>query len=199
MGIAARQGGGVYVGYGSGYPTFTSVNLWRVGSSAPAIRIGARSASDVNVTPSSEGRLWLMWHTSSRLYFARTNKAATRVGKLRVIAPPSGTSTIWKLNGEGSRGPLDAFASVSTSGSLATWHQQVLQALELKATGGKKKATFSVTDAGDPVAGAKVTVGGKTLTTNAAGKATAKLRKGPYGARATMAGYVTASARVRVR
>jgi len=118
---------------------------------------------------------------------------------VRVIAAPSGTTSIWKLNGEGSLGALDAFTSVSTSGSLATWHQQVLPALNVKTTGGKKKATFVVTDAGDPVAGASIAVGGKKLTTNAAGRATVALRKGAYRARATSAGYVAGAASVRVR
>jgi len=74
--IVARAGGGVYVGYGSGYPTFTTVNIWRVGSAAPSIRIAARGAQDVNLAAGPDGRLWLMWHTSDRLNLARTNRAA---------------------------------------------------------------------------------------------------------------------------
>ena len=115
------------------------------------------------------------------------------------MAPPSGTTTIWKVGGDGALGPLDVLASVSAGGGLATWHTQVLPRLQLKAVGSKKKATFTVTDAGDPVAGATVRAGGKRLTTNAAGKASGAFKAGRLAAAATKAGYTGASAAARVK
>ena len=198
--IAARVGGGVYVGSGAGYPTYATVNLWRVGTGAPVLTIPARGAQDVNIAAAPEGRLWLMWHRNNRLYVTRTNKAATRVGPAFSIAGPGGASTTWKLAGDGSLGPLDVVASVTNGDGLATWHTQVLPRLQLRAAGGKKRAVLMVTDAGDPVASATVRVGGKRLTTSAAGTAATALKPGRFAATATKAGYGgAATAKVRVR
>jgi hypothetical protein len=191
--IVARAGGGAYVGYGAGYPTYKTVDLWRFGSPRPAIAIPAAGAGDVSVAASTDGRLWLMWHQSGTIHATRTNKAATRAGAVVAVKPPPGTSTIWKLAGEGSLGPLDVLASVSTPGSLATWHTQVLPQLTLAASGGKI-LHFRVTDAGDPVAGATVKVGGKTLPTDSAGRAHVDLRRGKVSAAASAAGYASSAA-----
>jgi hypothetical protein len=210
MAITARLGApGVYVAYGSGYPTFATVNLWRHGTGNAIVVAKAARAEDVSIAAAPEGRLWVMWWRTGRLYATRSNKAATRFGPLASLAPPAGTSSIWKLKGEGSLGPLDLFASVSTSGSLAFWHQQVLPGLTLSAKPAKVSAkkggtvTFTVADAGDPVAGATVTVGKKSLTTNAKGKATLKVAKkskrATLKAAAKKTGYRPASAKLGVR
>jgi hypothetical protein len=197
--ITARSGGGVYVAYGAGYPTFATVNLWRVGAAAPTFAVGARGAQDVNISAAPEGRLWLMWHRNGRLYATRTNKAATRVGPVSSVAPPGGATTIWKAGGDGALGPLDLFASVSSGGGLATWHTQVLPRLQLQATGGKRKGSFVVTDAGDPVAGAVVKAGGKRFTTNGAGRASGALKAGRNSAVVSKPGYRNMPVQFRVR
>jgi hypothetical protein len=196
IGITARVGGGAYVAYGAGYPTFKSVNLWRFGSAKPVFSIPAEGAQDVNIAAAPAGRLWLMWHQDASIYATRTNRAATRVGAPVLVKPPPGTDTVWKVSGEGSVGPLDLLANVSSPGSTATWHTQVLPRLSLTATGGKI-LRFRVTDAGDPVAGAKVRIGSRTLTTDSAGRAQVDLPKGKLSATATATGY-SASAAVRV-
>jgi hypothetical protein len=110
----------------------TPVSAWattfgtRDGAKAPAITIKARGAQDVNIASAPGGRLWLMWQRGGLIYVTRTNAAATKAGPVHSVKPPAKTSTIWKLSGEGSRaGVLDLLASVSTPGSLATWHTQV--------------------------------------------------------------------------
>jgi hypothetical protein len=124
--IASRKGGGVYVGYAAGYPTAVTVNLWKHGAKAPAIKIGAKGAEDVNIASAPGGRLWLMWHRGNVIYVTRTNAAATKAGPVQKVKPPAKTSTIWRLSGEGSRaGGLDLLAHVTTPGSTATWHTQV--------------------------------------------------------------------------
>jgi hypothetical protein len=105
---------------------------------------------------------------------------------------------VWRLKGEGSLGLLDVLAHVSTSGSLATWHTQVRPGLLLSVTPGAT-TRFRVTDAGDPVSGASIKVGKRTLRTNAAGLARAKLGKGRFSATASKAGYVPAKASFRRR
>jgi hypothetical protein len=90
---------------------------------------------------------------------------------------------------------LDLLASVGTGSALATWHTQVRPPLALSASRSKAKVTFRVTDAGDPVAGATVKVAGKSLKTNASGRATTTLRGGGT-ATASKGSYAPASARV---
>ena len=99
-----------------------------------------------------------MWHEggSNELFARRTNKAATRFGPVVTIKPPASTSSVWKLKGEGTRGPLDLLAAVSTGSSLAAWHTQVLPPLSIGAKKGADDVTFTVSDASDPVTGAKV-------------------------------------------
>jgi hypothetical protein len=211
MAITGRLGAaGVYIAYGVGYPTFRTVNLWRHGSSKSKVVAKANGARFVNIAAAPEGRLWVMWMRSNRLYATRSNRAATKFGPIAVLRPPAGTSSIWKLKGEGSPGPLDLFTSVTTrSAGLAFWHQQVRPPLTLSAKPAKLSAktggtvTFAVTDVGDPVSGATVSVGKKSLTTNAKGKATLKIAKnskrGTLAVSAKKAGYRPAFAKVAVR
>ena len=63
-----------------------------------------------------------------------------------------------------------------------------------------RRLTLRVTDAGDPVAGASVTVAGRTLRTTANGKASGLFPSTgkQAGAKATKAGYAVATTRVRL-
>lgn len=196
--LVARSAGGLYVAFCSGYPTCRSVRLWKVGSGAPRTVANGATIEDVNASPAPEGRIWVMWQSSSkkRLYARRSNRAATRFGPVTVIKPPSGTTSIWKVGGEGSLGTLDLLVSVSTSNSLATWHTQVRPRLSLGCKGGKI-VSCTVTDAGDPVAGAKVKIGGKNLISNAQGKIAANVAPGLLTVVASKGGYKGASTRVR--
>ncbi len=90
---------------------------------------------------------------------------------------------------------------------MAFWHTQVRPGLTLAARPRTftRRATvvFTVTDAGDPVEGARVKVDGKSATTDGEGRA--EITLGPYGsarrltARAAKAGYGAASVRLRVK
>jgi hypothetical protein len=209
VGITGRIGaGGVYIGYTSGSPV-TGVRLWRYGAAGPAFTIAAPRARFAHVAAAPNGRLWLMWARGDRLYFTRTDKDATEHGDVFSIAAPPGTTSIWRLNGEGSRGPLDVLAHVSTAGSLATWHTQVLPPLEVtakpdrvSAAGAKGRPTIGVTvkvtDAGEPVRGVKVALAGVTKTTNVQGVARFTVRRGrTYTATATQRGYRKDTAKVK--
>lgn len=199
--LVARAGGGVYLAYCSGYPSCTQVLLWRIGG-APRLIAKGPDIEDVNLTRGPDGRLWVIWQDGTRrqFYAARTNKPATKVGAIVTVPPPPGTSAIWDVFGEGSLGPLDLLAHVSTRGSLATWHRQVLPGLSLSCAARRKKVTCAVKDAGDPVARATVKVGGKTARTGARGTASTTVRRsGLYRATATRRGYAPAIASIRVR
>lgn len=200
--ITGRIGaGGVYLFFGQGYPTFKTLALWKVDTEKPQVVIKADRNEHANVTAAPEGRLWLMWEREGTIYAARTNKAATRVGAVNALKPPSG-GTIYRLNGEGSAGPLDLIANVNAGGQQNLWHQQVWPKLQLSASsrriGKGRVVTFRVTDAGDPVAGASVKAGGRTLGTTANGTATLRqARSTRLKATASKAGYVSASLTVR--
>jgi hypothetical protein len=197
--LSARLGApGVYVGYCSGYPVCKSTLLWRVGGGKPLKVGGSEDVEDVDVAPGPDGRLWVMWHDgrTKQLHATRTNQAATRIGPLLTLAPPKGTSNMWKLAGEGSLGPLDVLVSATVGGALQTWHTQVLPRLELSVQKSGTSVKLVVTDAGDPIGGATVTLGGKALKTNASGVATAAAPKGNVTATAATAGYQPATATV---
>jgi hypothetical protein len=196
--ITGRIGAsGVFLVYGRGYPTTKTIAVWRVNTAKPQIVVKADGMKHVNVAAAPEGRLWLMWERGGTIYAARTNHAATKVGPLSTLKPPGG-GTVYELDGEGSAGPLDLIAN----DGHALWHQQVWPRLSIatstRKAGHGRVITFRVRDAGDPVAGATVKVGHKSLKTAANGTTTLnQARATRVKARATKAGYVSASATVR--
>ena len=94
-------------------------------------------------------------------------------------------------------GPADLFASAQLGGGF--WHAHVPAQLSLSAQATRTKVTISARDAGDPVAGATIKVGGKQLRTATNGRVSLTLRPGSYSASATAPGYSPASAPVSVR
>ena len=188
--------GGVYLLYGQGYPTFKTLALWKVDTAKPHLVIKADRNEHANVAAAPDGRLWLMWEQNGTIYAARTNRAASRLGAVNAIKPPSG-ATIYRLNGEGSAGPLDLVANLAAGGQNL-FHQQVWPKLSLAGARSGTKIVFRVTDAGDPVAGATVKAGGKSLKTAANGTATlSPAPKGRVKATASKAGYAPATATSR--
>jgi hypothetical protein len=187
---------GVYLFYGQGYPTFKTLALWKVDTAKPQLVIKADRNEHANVAAAPEGRLWLMWEQNGTVYAARTNRAASRVGAVNAIKTPGG-ATIYRLNGEGSAGPLDLIANLAAGGQ-SLFHQQVWPKVSLTGSRSGTKIVFRVTDAGDPVAGATVKAGGKALKT--AGNGTATLSPAPKGrvkATASKAAYAPATGTVR--
>ncbi len=110
--------------------------------------------------------------------------------KLRAPAGPGLTF----LQCEGSAGPVDVFAD---SGGF--FHAHLLAQLSLSARATGSKVTISARDAGDPVAGAAIAVGGRHARTAANGSVSVALRAGSYSASASAAGYAPASTRFSVR
>jgi hypothetical protein len=205
-GASARLGApGVYVAYedttrfGVAKPT---VRLYRYGGATRTIASGQFTTAKVFAGPA--GRLWLAWgDAQDGIFVTRTSKAAGSLEPVQKLTVPPGTSYVWSAQGEGSTGPLDLFVDVSFGSGRGFWHTHVLPQLSPRASVRKTRAggavTFSVRDAGDPVAGATVRVGGKRARTNAKGQAALALRSGPYSAAVTAPGYAAASLRFSVR
>lgn len=128
--IATRKGkSGAWIAYGKGYPKTRKILLWRVGANkARAIVSGkrARGAEHVSIATGQNGRLWIFWERNGRYLVTRTNPAASKVGRIRVVKPPRGWKATHRLFGEGTAKRLDLFAHVGKSAANnRTFHTQV--------------------------------------------------------------------------
>jgi hypothetical protein len=191
---------GFYIAEGVGFPSTTQVRLWRVGA-ASSLLVAAGAGEKRTVAISAffpDGRIWIGWSRrgSNLLYFRRSNRQATRLGALVTVRHPAGAVEITELDLDSQFDRVDVLARSTPGNGL--FHTQVYPGLTLRATGGEV-ATFRVTDAGDPVAGATVRVAGRRATTNAAGTARIDLPRGSFRATASKANYRSASAGVRTR
>lgn len=206
-GISGRLGAtGVYVMYSddtrSGV-TKPAVRLYRFGGATRTIAQGAFTIAKVFAGPN--GRLWLVWgDAQDGVSVTRTNRAAGALEPLQKLSAPPGSGFLANADGEGSQGALDLFVD-SDAGGRGFWHAHVLAEFSVTAktkrakNAAKATVTLSVRDAGDPVPGATISVGGKKLTTNAKGTATLTLKPGSYKASATAAGYKPATASFKAK
>lgn len=180
VGIAARIGGGLYTAYHVGYLNTKKIALWKLGGGAPLILRTPTDTSRVGIATAPGGRLWVFWKNAGQpiLSAVRTNKAATRFGRICNTRTPKGTDYVWKTAGDGTNGKLDLVvnAGVVDEGPPGTqiWSTQVLPCLSVSVAPTRVKrggtVTVTVRDAGDPVKGATVVYSGVSKTTNADGK-----------------------------
>lgn len=197
--VAPRLGGGLYTTVIP--PGFMQVELVRLGGSPQPLPVphATQVVSD-GVVAGPEGRMWLFFGNQKDTFVTRTNKAVTRYEPLRRIRNPAGVAQYFRIEGEGSRGQLDLFTNLTIDGSTkdGTYATHVLPQLSLKLTRKASKITALVTDASDPVPGAKVSgLPGGLKTTGANGKATFKTGPGGhFTATAAKADYLSAKAHV---
>ena len=203
--MAARAGGGVYVAYKVGYPSPRTIRILRVDSGATLdipVRGNVRSVS-MGADPA--GRIWVVWNQDNRMRAVHTNTAGTVLGAIGSWGAPGGTDTMWKTAVSGSAPGADVVVTATTQSAINVWHTQISRTLSVKAAPATARrgasVTFTVTDAGDPVAGATVKFAGRTATTNGAGKATLRApgSRGSAAATAKKGGYNPGTTSVRVR
>jgi len=191
---------GIWIGYSAGPSEFLGrPALWRFGAPKAKILSNTKGARFTSVAAAPGGRLWVFWARDNVLFAARSNSTTSRFGQIVSLRPPKGTTSLFSLYGEGSRGPLDLLANVQRSGGVGFWHQRVLPGLTLTAERMHGGVAFKVTDAGAPVTGATVKLGSVEAKTGKKGTVGFKLRAGRYRAVASKAFYAPASTRVRVR
>jgi hypothetical protein len=218
--IAAREGGGVFTAYSSGYPTTLRILAWRIGSANPIVvaRHGSRELSNPAIAADPEGRLWVAWSQNDAngvpvVYARRSDPDGTGFGRTVKARSPKALgdcNSLFSITAAAQSGVLDVIANFTdgcSGGQVAFWHTQLRPGLTLAARPRTftRRATvvFTVTDAGDPVAGARVTAGGKSAMTDDDGRASIDL--GPYSsarrlkAKATKGGYAPATVTLRVR
>jgi hypothetical protein len=199
-GLTARIGaGGVYTAWTNG----KAVDLTRYQGPTTQVVRGPYTSADAFAAP--DGRLWVVFGDDrDGLYATRSNEAVTRFEPIQHLGAPGGTSTLWNTAGDASTGPLDLFADVSTGpAARGYWHTRVLgreslltRVSHIGGAGGKTAVSFVLTDAGDPIAGARVVIahGGttRTLTTDSTGKASLLVDGGgKLTAKAIAPGYTT--------
>jgi hypothetical protein len=175
LSVAARIGGGAYTAYPS--PSDRSIQIWRLGTPHPAATVDVTKygAGSVVVTPAPGGRLWLYWRDGNGWEAARSNPAANRFGAAHRIRIPARDSQDVAIAADGSAGPLEAVATVTTAkGRHEIVARRVLPQLLVSAPTTVKRHhsfTATVTDAGAPVRGTQVSFNGRTQRANRHGKA----------------------------
>lgn len=218
--LTARQGGGNYLAYcvPTKFLHCGHIALWRVGAATARTVPGssgspAHAATFVAMSAARGGHLWIAWFDSqtNRISVVRTNASATGFGQVRTFNIPSPLFNFTGLSAEGSNGSLDLIALEQLNfqnSSPAYFVTQIDPALQIRASKSSVSntqstaITFTVVDAGDAVAGAKVTFLGKTATTNSKGVVKFIVKKGTAKGKhlvvATKSGYASATFTVKV-
>jgi hypothetical protein len=179
--LAGRdKGAGVFGAYTSDNK---HVRLLRYGGGSVAVgSLASTIPAAIGVATGLDGRIWVMWGSDNgNIAVTRSDKAVTRFEPLQHLSEK--VTTLSHLAGDGRLGPLDLLADqlAATNPLLppAVYHARVLPILSatvsVKTTKNKKKVvtshalTVTVSDAGDPVSGATVTVAGHTKKTSSKG------------------------------
>ncbi len=182
--LASRNPGpGVFAAY---TPDNVHVRLLQYGGATAAI--GSRhgvTPQFLGVATGPDGRIWVMWGSPNgkgTIAITRSNKAETRFEPTQQLN--SNASFLWRISGVSVHdGSLILLVNMTPGPSAGQgtangiFETHVLAELSAKVfakdlKNGKFKLAVKVTDAGDPVAGAKVSAKGKTATTSAKGGAT---------------------------
>jgi hypothetical protein len=201
--IVARSSGGVYVAYPTGYPTQNSVRVWAVGASRTTLIDKTAGNSLAALAGDASGRLWVAWKDGADVLARRSNKKATAWGAAVNAGGPKNASSLYIVDASATASGLDLFGtfSLGSDSSAATYHARIRPGLTLEASRSSLPArattvTFTVSDAGAPVKGAKVKASGRSDTTDSRGRATLSLN-GKATVTAAASGYETATLRLK--
>jgi hypothetical protein len=195
--------GGVWIAYCANVNP-CSLRLWRVGAAKPLTIPGGDKAGNVAISAGPDGRLWVAWSLDNwDVSVVRTNKADTAFGPVQTFTTSCGTPGQMALTG-GSFGPVDVAMQCQKYAANygVDYFMQVMVPLSLTPSSPVIKntqannVTFKVTDVGDAVVGATVSVAGKTAKTGPSGNATFSFPKGmkagTYAVTVTSPGYSAA-------
>ena len=182
-GLSGRIGAaGVYVAYADG----KAARLYRYGGRSRTLATGAYSSATLCAGPG--GRLWIAWgDNAGNVSVTRSNRAASVLEPVQRLKLPRRRAHVPPVRGvDGACRPV----------RIRSARRRVLArtragAVRPERADDETKVTVSARDAGDPVAGVAITVGGKHLRTAANGKVSLTLRPGSYSASAAAARLLT--------
>jgi hypothetical protein len=215
--LLARPGGGVYMAYcvASSSQPCAHIDLWKVGSPSAKVVPGSTDSTYTRLALAvgTAGRLSVVWYDGSKnvIHAIRTNTSVTGFGVLRTLKPPANTFEVRGIAADGTFGRLDIVLTDlpgTNNAPVELFQTQSLAGLSLSASASKfshkqaKSITFTVTDAGQAVAGATVSCLGKKGKSSANGTVKLKFHKGsPAGkhvCNATKALYNIAKITIKV-
>ena len=180
--LVADGSGSTYAAWQSGYPSADAfiVSTYRGGVLQHTVKFAGKYAQPdpaMALSVDASGRVWAVWTRAGSVWAARSRSHGAHFGAAVHVAKPG---SVYQLEaGARPDGSVDVVAN--TGSKLQS--QRLLPGLSVSAGGGFAR----VTDDGFPVAGATLKGGGKTLKTNAAGRA------GFAGLRKRTAMFVTAA------
>ena len=216
--VASPTGrGGIYLAYCNNASPCSKVELWRDGAKTAVTVPKSANPRSVSLSAGPSGRLWVAWWsaTNGTVNVVRTNEAGNAFGPVATYPGPAGCKSDNNASIKVSSGSQQRLDVLMTCADFAAAHvaihvsaTQSLVPLQISANTASinhKKggaATFRVSDVGDPVAGATVTVNGKRGTTNAKGQATFHFpkgsRSGSFKVVASKSDYLNASTSLRI-
>jgi hypothetical protein len=217
--IASPTGrGGIYVAYCNNAWPCTQVKLWRYGAKRAVSVPGASLPTTVAMSAGPSGRLWIAWWSAQKgtVRVVRTNEAGSKFGPVETHAGPRGCQSDGNATvgiSHGSQQRLDVVIGCygvlsGTNYQNQAYAIQSLVPLEIAASsrfvshkkGGK--VTYRVSDVGDAVQGATVTVDGKKGITDKKGQVTFQFPKGAKSGKfkvvASKGDYLNASTSLKV-
>ncbi|HXY45596.1 MAG TPA: hypothetical protein VEH29_15525 [Acidimicrobiales bacterium] len=214
--FAASTGkhGGLFAVYCDNTGSCNHLLFWRVGSPHALVVPGSTAQFPGDwpaLAAGPDGRMWIAWFNgaNSMVYTVRTNEADTRFGPVESYDDHLVDLNNIAVSGGGA-GRLDVVLGGLISSNLKPEILTTQSLTGLQLSPGSVsfhntttvKVVFTVTDAGDPVAGATVTVAGQSGTTDAGGAVTFAFPKGispgKYAATAMDADYFSGHASVVV-
>ena len=176
------------------------VLVWHVGDAPMNVAAGPGIKQQVALGSDPRSRLWVAWHDtdSNQLHMRRSNRSANGWGAVVSTALPPAQDSLYQLTIDGQDDRVDVVGRTTKGSAVSLFHTQMWPGLTVTATSKARTVTVEVTDAGEPVPGSSVRVGGRLLRTNARGEATIDLAAGTYKINASKAKYVGATTNVKV-
>jgi hypothetical protein len=169
-----------------GFFVASGPNVWPVGAGS-MLALGRGHA--VSLAADAKGRVWAVWASRGHVYAARSDREVSEFGA-RVDAGRV-ADTVQATDASALGSSLDVLARFGG----ATYVKRVRPGLTLVARRRGNQVTFSVTDADNPVRGARVRVAGRTKRTDRAGRTTITVRVRATAV-ATHSGYTRAKLKV---
>lgn len=181
--LAADRLGNTFLAYAPGYPTATSLRVRRFRNGHPAAGAFATTEPFAGGDPhlalavDSANRLWVAWTQAGTLYARRSRSSGASFGAAVRVPLPAGR-TAYQLDALAPPSALDVYLNLGAPGAQsALFTQRIFPGLTVGiekvpvSARGKTAYAARVADDGFPVAGAKLSGGGRQAHTGADGRA----------------------------